>query len=582
MSRRGTGRESRERQLQRRRNAKRARAKRRIRLILFLLLLVIVGIGAFLYKKYSPSDEKMDLSKYYGVEDGEMAIIINQQVIEAKGICENGRAYIDYNTVKEYLNSRFYWDSNENLLLYTLPEETVSVETGASSYKVSKEEKKTDYVILKADADTSYIAADFLQQYTNLSFEVFENPDRIVISCKQNELTTASVKKDTPVRYRAGIKSNILKELKKEDSVVVLDEKEVSGWIKVCTSDGLIGYVKDNKMKPSENIKLDVVYQEPEYKNITSDQTINLAWHQVTSMAANTSDLAKIASAKGLTTVAPTWFSLKDENASLASLASEEYVTYAHKMGLDVWAVVDNFTYDVDTHAVLTYTSLRQSFVNQLIAAVLKCGADGINVDFEQLREEDGEGFIQFIRELSVQCRKNGIVLSVDNYVPGYTDYYHRKEQGIVADYVIIMGYDEHYSGSEEAGSVASIGYVKTGIEDTVKDVPENKVINAIPFYTRLWKEEGGKVTCEGSYGMTAAANAVKDNKAETRWDEETAQNYAEWQSGDAVYKIWLEDTESIQKKLDVMSGYDLAGVAAWKLGLESSDVWDVILKYVN
>jgi spore germination protein YaaH len=582
MSRNSKGRNSREHHLQRRRNAKRARAKRKIRLILLFVVLVIIGCGAFLYKKYSPSNEKMDLNKYYGVADGEMAIVINQQMIEAKGICENGKAYIDYSTVKEYLNDRFYWDSNENLLLYTLPEETVSVETGATGYTVAKEEKTTDYVILKADAQTSYIAVDFLQQYTNLTFEVFENPDRVVITHDQSTQDIANIRKDTQVRYRAGIKSRVLKELAKGDSVVVLDEQDVSGWTKVCTEDGLVGYVKNNAIKSTETKTLETVYQDPEYTSISSDSKINLAWHQVTSMEANTSDLAKIASAKGITTVAPTWFSLKDENGTLASLASADYVTYAHKMGLGVWAVVDNFTYDVDTTKMLTFTSLRQNFEKQLIAAVLGCGADGINIDFEQLTAEDGDGFIQFVRELSVQCRKNGIVLSVDNYVPGYTDYYNRKEQGVVADYVIIMGYDEHYSGSEEAGSVASIDYVKTGIEDTIQDVPENKVINALPFYTRLWKEEGGKVTCEATYGMTAAANALEVNGAEASWDEETGQNYAQWQSGDAVYKIWLEDAQSIQKKLDVMSEYNLAGVAAWKLGLETSDIWDVILKYVN
>lgn len=582
MSRKSSGRSSRERQLQRRRKAKRARAKRNLTIFLFIVLLVIVGAGAFLYKKYSPSDEKMDLNAYYGIEDGKAAIVINQQVIEAQGMIENGTAYIDYSTVKNYLNDRFYWDSNENLLLYTLPDDTVSVQTGNSSYTAAKEEHATDYVILKADAETSYIALDFVKQYTNLSFQVFEGPDRIVISCKQTELNTAEAKKESAVRYRAGVKSGILTEVKKGDTVTVLDEEEVSGWDKVCTSDGLIGYIKSSALKGTQTTTVEATYQEPEYTSIASDKPINLAWHQVTSVAANETDLAKIASAKGLTTVAPTWFSLSDDNGTLASVASADYVTYAHKMGLSVWAVVDNFTYDVDTHAMLTHTSIRQSFVNQLIAAVLKCGADGLNVDFEQLQEADGDGFIQFIRELSVQCRKNQIVLSVDNYVPGYTDYYHRKEQGIVADYVIIMGYDEHFNGSEEAGSVASIGYVKTGIEDTIKDVPANKVINALPFYTRLWKEENGQVSCEGSLGMSAAAATVKDAGATPVWDEETQQNYAEWESDGAVYKIWLEDQESIQKKLDVMSGYDLAGVAAWKLGLETSDIWDTILKYVN
>ena len=321
----------------------------------------------------------------------------------------------------------------------------------------------------------------------------------------------------------------------------------------------------------------------------------------MTSQVANNSVLEVIASTKGLTTISPTWFSVVDNAGNISSIASSTYVNYAHQSGIDVWALVDNFSDNIDQMELLSHTSARENLVNQLISEALKSGIDGINVDFEQIPTEVGEHYIQFIRELSVKCRLNNLVLSVDNYVPmGYNEHYHREEQGVVADYVIIMGYDEHYNGSLEAGSVASYDYVKSGIEETLKDVPAEKVVNGMPFYTRLWREEPKtaeeleaqkgseaglyemKVTSE-ALGMKAAMNRVSSAGAEIVWDDVTKQNYAQWQGADgATYKIWLEDASSLEAKLQLMKEYNLAGTAAWKLGFETSDIWELILKYVN
>ena len=333
-----------------------------------------------------------------------------------------------------------------------------------------------------------------------------------------------------------------------------------------------------------------------------------MAWHQVSSRSANNQVLEMIANTKGLTTLSPTWFSVKDTKGNITSIASSEYVNYAHQSNIEVWGLVRNFDplnqegikTSEETHELLSRTSSRENLTNQLISEALQVGLDGINVDFETVAEKTGEHYIQFIRELSVKCRKNGIVLSVDNYVPkGYNAHYHRKEQGIVADYVIIMGYDEHFAGSYESGSVASIGYVKEGIQETLKDVPASKVINAMPLYTRLWKEvpkteaelseqagtEAGKystkVTSE-TVSMKRTDKVLEQFGAEAKWDSKTGQNYAQWEKDGATYKIWLEDEKSIEEKLKVMKANKLAGTSVWKLGFESQGLWELILKYVN
>ncbi|MDD7143159.1 glycosyl hydrolase family 18 protein [Fusicatenibacter saccharivorans] len=587
-------------------NARRRRKKRKKRIspILIILLLCILAAGlvggALIWNKYGPTKEKYDLNEYFGIESEEqVGITINNEVIEAGAMRVDGHLYLSYEVVRDYLNDRFYWDPNENILLYTLPREMVRASVGSKDYTISKETKSEDYVILKTNGSTAYIAADFVQQYTNMDYQVYENPDRVMIVNEFGETTTAVLKRDTRIRLKGGAKSPILTEVKKGDKVTVIDQ--VEGWKKVRTEDGIIGYLRASMLRKEATEITSREFTEEEFTSITSDKTINLAWHQVASTTANSTVLETIANTKGLTTLSPTWFSVADNNGNLNSIASQEYVNYAHQSGIDVWALVDNFGDNIDQMELLSHTSARENLENQLISEALKTGIDGINVDFEKIPKEVGEHYIQFIRELSVKCRINNLVLSVDNYVPkGYNEHYHRKEQGIVADYVIIMGYDEHFSGSYEAGSVASYEYVKEGIEEALKDIPAEKLINAVPFYTRLWKEvpkteeelaeqEGTeaanypmKVTSE-AMGMKAAAAKVSEAGVTAVWDDTVKQNYAEWTGADgATYKIWLEDAQSLEAKLELMKANKLAGTAAWKIGFETSDIWELILKYVN
>ena len=571
--------------------------KRKRRVGLMILLLIILGIaaiaGAFLWKKYSPSKERMDVKKYYGIEnDSQMAITVDDQIVEPHGMISDGKAYVQYEVVRDYINSRFYWDANENKLLYTLPTDIVTVEIGSKDYSVSKEKKSEDYVILKTEGNTTYVALDFIQQYTNIDYEVYDSPNRVMITCDWGKKQVATVKSDTQVRYRGGVKSPIVTDVKKKDEVIVLENEQ--NWKKILTKDGYIGYVKKNALKNEKTKNVTRDFTEPEYTSIKKDYTINMAWHNVTNSTANSGLQQRLADSKGLTTIVPTWFHVKDTEGNLESIASTDYVNYAHQAGLEVWAAIRDFDGGIGSNdeslQLLSYSSRRENLINQLIGAVMQ----------EKISKDCGVHYIQFIRELSVKCRQNGIVLSVDNYVPkGYNQQYNRKEQGVMADYVIIMGYDEHNGSSLEAGSVSSYEFVKEGIEETIKEVPAEKVINGIPFFTRLWSEtpktkeelnqEAGteaadypmKVTSE-ALGMSTARDKISQAGAETTLDETTGNNYATWEADGVTYEIWLEDATSIEPKLQLMKENKLAGTAAWALGQESSDIWDLILKYVN
>lgn len=600
-----------------RKRSSRARRRRRnlmIRTFLLIVLIIIVIGGLIVWKKYGSSKEKADLKQYYGIQnDDDLATVVNNQVIGAlEGGTAGGRVfdgvpYIEYSVVRDYINERFYWDSNENVLLYTLPNGSVSVSVGSKEYTNIKEKKSEDYVILKAEGKTAYIALAFIQEYTNMDYKIYEGkdntvPERAVIECDWGEHSYAALKRDTEVRYQGGVKSPILTEVKKSDKVRVLENED--DWMKVRTADGFVGYVKSSSLKSAEKEVTSRKFDEPEYTNISTGSTINMAWHNVENDTANGYVLETIAGTKGLTTIAPTWFSISDTEGNIASIANSEYVNYAHQSKLDVWAVLRDFhggisSYD-ETYEVLSYTSKRENLINQVIAAALQSQVDGINLDFELISEECGEHYIQFVRELSVKCRQNDLVFSVNNYVPmPYNQHYHLKEQGAVADYVIIMGYDEHTDGSYEAGSVASYNYVKDGIENALELVPNTKLVNAIPFYTRLWLEtpktaseleaEAGteaadypnKITST-AMGMEEAEDTIKSAGAETTWDDKTKQNYAEWETDGGTYKIWLEDSKSIEEKLKLIKENNLAGVAEWRLGWEKSNIWDLILQYVN
>lgn len=547
--------------------------------IVIIILVLIIGK---IIQKYTPTKEEMDLYEYFGVkEQSSAAIVLNHEIIPQQAVIKDGMLYVDYDTLREVFNSRFYWDTNENLLLYTTPSDVISAPASGKEYYITKEKKSEKYTIVFADGETAYIALEYVKKFTDMDYRFYEDPDRIVVTSDWSDASVIPVKKDTQIRVKGGIKSPILAQVESEENLILLEEGE--DWHKVATETGIIGYARSKKLGEAEQKKYKHSFEKEEFSHILKEEKINMGWHQVTTKDANRTVSDVISKTKGLNVISPTWFYLNDNEGGLMNLASKEYVDYCHSQGVEVWALVSNLeNKEVDTTNVLTHTSKRTNMVNQLIAAAIQYDFDGINVDFEAIETEAGEGYIQFIRELSLKCENNGIILSVDNYVPTeYTAFYNRSEQANFADYVIIMGYDEHYNGSPEAGSVASIGFVEDGIRKTVEQVPAEKVINAVPFYTRIWKSEGANLTSE-AVGMEMAEQFVSNHNIEVRWDETTCQNYGEIQEGGVFYQVWLEDEHSIEAKLNIMEKYHIAGVASWKLGFEKPSIWEVIGNYLN
>lgn len=542
-------------------------------LVLLLLLMAAGGAGGYVYiRKYMPTSELSDKTKVFGIKGSQVALLLDNELQEEKGIYEDGQVYLPVEWVNEYLNQRFYWDEGEKLLVYALPESIVYADEDAQGEKGP---------LFKVTDDGMYLSLGLVVNYTDIRTQSFATSQikRVFIDTLWEPYDTAVIKKAGQVREKGGVKSPILTELEQGESVDVLETMEK--WSRVRTEDGYIGYIENRRLEAREQVTPQSSFEAPVYTSISMDEKVRLGFHQVTRQEANSTLESYAAVTKDMNVIVPTWFNVISDDGTYNSLASKEYVDKAHGMGLQVWAMVENVSTqesvkNLNTKTLMSSTSTRRKLIENLMKEADTYGFDGFNLDFESLKAEAGPHYVQFIRELSVSCRQKGLVLSVDNYVPSsYSAFYNRREQGIVADYVIIMGYDEHYAGGE-AGPVASISYVKDGIGNTLKEVPKEKVINAVPFYTRVWTVNEGKTTSK-AYGIVDARQWVADNHVELAWDEGLGLSYGSTVNGNGEQYIWMEDEKSMALKIGLVKDFDLAGVACWKLGFESSDIWDIV-----
>lgn len=563
--------------------------KKAVPVIVALLLIVVIGavyVGSILWDKYSYSKETADLDEYYGVAEGQLAIILQDEMISEKAVVKEAHVYFDYDTVHTHFNPGFYADVKEQKLLYTTANDTVTAVFGARSYSDREGEHTEEYMPCYIQGDVVYIAADYVKKFTNYSWEAYDR--HLQVYTEWGVRNNMEIGKDTQIRVRGGIKSPILKEIAAGETVEVLEELET--WTKVKTSDSMIGYVENKRLvNPTVEQETPVTdYVAEEYITVPMAGKVCLGWHSIGGVGGNATLEAMLAEGRGINVIAPTWFSLSDNQGSFRSFASREYVDKAHSAGVQVWGVWDNFNYELEnsipisSYEVLSATTKRQRLVQTIVDTALGLDLDGINIDFEGLNIECGEHYVQFIRELSVLCRREGLVLSIDNLVPfEFNSYYRLDIQGQVVDYVIIMGYDEHWHGSGDPGSVASIGYISDGLDRALNQVPAQKLINALPFYTILWKTEGTQVT-DQYITLNNVADFVSGLSSPPVWDETVCQNYAEWKSGNITYQIWIEDEESIKVKLNVMSTKKLGGVAVWRLGYGTPGAWALVSAFAQ
>lgn len=551
--------------------------------LVVLILIVLVGaagVVSFLINRYKPGTEYMAGNEYFNLTDeNSVALIQNGELLEEQAVLIGGEPYAAYTYVESQLNSCFYWDEETKGILLTTSGGVQTLLPGDAA--VAKTPGGQPAVQQESDGKF-YISLDVVKEYTDLDYAYYSDPNRVVIRNEWDGVEQATVQSDTAqVRQKGGIKSLILADVQKGDTLLYLEN--LDNWCKVMTADGYTGYIQTEDISEPEAIEARTAKKDS-YERITRDHKINLVWHQSTSTESNDAMAEMTAEMTGVNVISPTWFSVTDETGTISSLASADYVKLAHEAGREVWGLIDNFNEAFDETTDLAYASVRSRIIEQLLAEAASCGMDGINVDFENLKEAGIPHYLQFLRELTSAAHAQNLVVSVDTPVPqAYTMYYQRGEQARFVDYMIVMAYDEHFAGSEEAGSVSSLPFVQQAVEEMTRVMPADQVICGIPFYTRVWTEKFGQsaITSE-VLGMDGAKNYAKENQMTETWDASLGQNVATVETSDARYTIWMEDEQSMEEKLKVIQSADLAGVAEWKLGFECADVWSLISKYIE
>lgn len=551
--------------------------------LVVLILIVLVGaagVGSFLINRYKPGTEYMAGNEYFNLTDeNSVALIQNGELLEEQAVLIGGEPYAAYTYVESRLNSCFYWDEETKGILLTTSGGVQTLLPGDAA--VAKTPGGQPAVQQESDGKV-YISLDVVKEYTDLDYAYYSDPNRVVIRNEWDGVEQATVQSDTAqVRQKGGIKSLILADVQKGDTLLYLEN--LDNWCKVMTADGYTGYIRTEDISEPEAIEARTAKKDS-YERITRDHKINLVWHQSTSTESNDAMAEMTAEMTGVNVISPTWFSVTDETGTISSLASADYVKLAHDAGREVWGLIDNFNEAFDETTDLAYASVRSRIIEQLLAEAASCGMDGINVDFENLKEAGIPHYLQFLRELTSAAHAQNLVVSVDTPVPqAYTMYYQRGEQARFVDYMIVMAYDEHFAGSEEAGSVSSLPFVQQAVEEMTRVMPADQVICGIPFYTRVWTEKFGQsaITSE-VLGMDGAKNYAKENQMTETWDASLGQNVATVETSDARYTIWMEDEQSMEEKLKVIQSADLAGVAEWKLGFECADVWSLISEYIE
>ena len=580
--------------------AARRRRKRRKRILqavipiavamMLIGIILIIAKSTGLFDDWGYSSKKADLNKYFKSTSADTASVIeNYEVTDDKITVKDGRLYVPYDIVREKYNEDFYWEEASGKLLYTTGDGVYSAVPGETYYTLEGSGIQAGYPVCYTDAGTLMVCLDYVKVFTNFEYRLFGGsgePYRALVKTEWDKEVVADVKKDNAaIRTAADKEGDVLKELRKGSTVVIVDS-ENEKWMKVMSDDLFTGYIEtkdlgdkyDRPETPVNNVAPVTVATVADYS-----KPVVLAWHNVTndSSTAALKDYEKYL--QYINTISPTWFAISDNEGTVESIASSSYVETCHAKGVKVWGLVSNLTYpEVSVLTVLSDPDKRAYLIDQLLSYAAQYNLDGINVDFESVPTEAGQPYTQFIRELCLKAHAKGLVVSVDNYVPKeYSMHYNREEQGVFADYVIIMGYDEHTSGSEEAGSVASLDFVMEGIEKTLEEVPKEKVINALPFYVRFWSvDDNGAILDVQALPMAKGNETVAAAGATAEWDDTTGQNYAEWKENGATNKIWLEDEKSLQAKLDVMKAHDIGGAAVWQLAFGTEEAFELIDGY--
>lgn len=552
------------------------------KIFMILISLIVMGAIAVGIFTWMPSKEEVDPITYFGeFKPGQLNLVFEdrridsmQPVLEIEGV-----SYLSQEFVKQYIDDAIFYDASEGVLTITTVNEIVRMTRGSNEVSINGEVSRMEEPLLEKEG-IAYISGNYLEKRYN--FEITRGMDGRLYKASDLgvEKQTAVVKaRKSELRTHPDHKMPIIDKMKKGHELIVYSVE--NGYARVRNENGIIGFIKEKDIKivGTTEVVADKQYQPLPSKNPLNEK-VKLVWDQLTVRTAGNWNSTKYTQIKGANVISPTWFEFEDSEGNLVDRGSKEYVERAHNKGLQVWGLMShNFTQPQLTKIILTSTSRRQHVIDQLLNYADIYNLDGINIDIENIQPEFSEEWVQFMRELYPQAKSRGLTVSVDVYMPSaWSVHYERSRIAEVVDYFIVMAYDEHWSGSEQAGPVASLPWVNQGLQATLEEVPKEKLVLGMPTFSRMWAETNEGLESR-AYSMEDVRRRMNELGMETVLDEYTGQLYGEKVINNKRYKVWLEDAETIAKRIDLIEQYDLQGYAIWRLGLETADVWDELQK---
>lgn len=536
-----------------------------VKIVLFLLLIICLFYIAPNYTKTNETKGKINL-------------IINNNNVTARlkkdiYINEKNYIYMSMADIKNYLDKNIYYDKKENQIITTYGEKIAVLPIEKNEIIINN----SNFELLsgiETKENEIYLPISQMAKVYNMDMNYIPEKQVLVLESLEKELVKADVSANTSVKYKETFLSKTVDKLKKGDKVVLVQKNDK--WSKIRTSNGKIGYIKTSKLQNEFYVRQNLQLQKEKEK-------INLVWDYFSEYGKAPNRAGT--TIEGVNVVSPSFFSLVskgngkiNENVGNSGI---NYMNWAKQNGYKVWAMVSNNSYRETTSEVLNSYTLRTNLINKIVDLANKYNLDGINIDFENMNESDKDVFSRFIIELSPKLKEAGKVLSVDVTAPDggetWSMCYDRNVIGDVADYIVFMAYDQYGSGSPKEGTTAGYNWVETNLKKFIdrEEIDSNKIILGIPLYTRLWKEENGKITSK-TVNIKSVESVLPKNVTK-EWNEELKQYYVEYEKEGTTYKMWIEDEESIKAKVGLVKQYNLAGTAAWEKDRETENIWTVI-----
>ena len=495
---------------------------------------------------------------------------------------ENEIVYLSKEDIANFYDEFIYYDEKYNQIITTSNDKIMIIKLNSDEKEINGVETKLKNKVIKKDKKY-FIPFSELEEIYNVKVNYIKETNTIVIDSLDRKLTVAESKKKNNLKNNYSIFSKTVEKISEGEKLAIVpltDEQRKNipeTWIKVRTEKGNLGYVK------KDSINEEIVIREAEEKTKQIEGKISLVWDYFSeySTAPNRTG-TKI---EGINVVSPSFFYLeklgKGNLLENVDNSGKNYISWAHSNGYKVWPIVSNNSMQETTSEIMNDYELRKKLINQILEYVKKYNLDGVNINFENMKEEDKSLFSRFLIELTPRMKEIGKVVSVDvtepDGSPEWSLCFDRNVLGKVVDYMMFMAYDQTGSFSTSPGTTAGFNWVNVNVNKFLgqEEVSKEKLILGIPFYTRLRKEKDGKVTST-VVSMKNIDSQIPSN-ASKEWDENLKQYYTQFEKDGAVYKMWIEDERSIKEKLSLIKEKDLQGVCFWVKDFEKDSVWNIV-----